>query len=172
MIPDIAVKSNEDIYSLIERHIERFCSKIENWFTRYFSVNHFNGIKPQLIIGTDSSYSRGRTVFTVAIVVNSMGHGAEYIYKNFNVFRYLPIFEKIYSEAHTSVLVASMLKQNGHIDRFSEIIVHVDANEDENAKSSKYYHSIMGMVKGCGFNAVGKPYAYAATSVADRHCKG
>ncbi len=171
MVPDLAVKSRDDIYSLIEHQVDTFSTKIETWFKRYFTSNPINEKKPQLIVGTDSSYSHGKTVFTVAIVVNTMGSGAEYIFKRFTVFRYLTIFEKIYSEAHTSVLVASMLKENGHVDRFSELIVHVDANENENAKSSQYYHSIMGMVKGCGFNAVGKPYAFAATNVADRHCR-
>jgi hypothetical protein len=169
---NLAVKSKDDIYSLIERHIGSFSKKIDDWFVNYFKTNPTNGSKPQLLVGTDSSYANGRTIFTVAIVVNTCGHGAEYIYKNFKVFRYLPLFEKIYSEAHTSVLVASMLKQRGHLEKFSEIIVHVDANSDENAKSSQYYHSVIGMVKGSGFNVVGKPYAYAATSVADRHCKG
>ncbi len=164
-------KKTDDIYSHIEHQVQDFAPRVGLWFSEYL-MNHTNArMKPEIYIGTDSSSLRGRTTFTIAIVINSRGFGGEYIFKKFSVGRYLSLFEKIYSEAHTSVQIAREIQKLSFIQAFSDIVVHVDANPNESAKSFQYFQAIIGMVKGNGFEVVGKPHAYAASCVADRHCR-
>lgn len=150
--------------------MQAFTPKVQSWFDHYFKNNGHNG-KPELIIGTDSSFSKGKTVFAVVVVIKANGHGGEYIYKNFKVTRNLSLFEKIYSEVHASILVAKNLQQMDIEEHISNLTVHIDVNTNISAKSSKYLQSVFGMVKGNGFEAVAKPNAYAASHVADRHCR-
>jgi predicted RNase H-related nuclease YkuK (DUF458 family) len=48
-----------------------------------------------------------------------------------------------------------------------ELTVHVDANPDEKHMSSAYVKELVGLVVGCGFNALIKPNAWAASHAAD-----
>jgi predicted RNase H-related nuclease YkuK (DUF458 family) len=160
-----------DIYSYIEYRIRSFIPDIKNWFFKNLNVYKRAGEKPVMYIGTDSAYTKGRTVYAIAIVFHAKGCGGNYIFKTFKVNRRLPLFEKIYTEVHASILAAEELRCLDIYPDLSDLVVHIDANSDGKSLSSKYYHGALGMVKGCGFGVEGKPFAFAATSIADRHSR-
>jgi predicted RNase H-related nuclease YkuK (DUF458 family) len=73
---------------------------------------------------------------------------------------------KLWREVELTVQAAKLLK-----DCDLKIRIHVDYNSKEEEMSNVLYASGIGYAQGMGFEAEGKPYAWAASKVADALCR-
>jgi len=76
------------------------------------------------------------------------------------------IYTKLWAETMFTVQAAQMLDECT-----KNIQIHLDYNSKEGEYSNVLYNSGIGFVKGMGYEAFGKPYAWAATHAADDLCK-
>ena len=125
-----------------------------------------------VMIGSDSRASELSEVVT-AIAVWKIGNGGRYFWTRANEVRYPTLRDRIYDETMQSILLAQELR-SALRDRFGEdffwnnhLAVHLDVGE--NGPTRELKESVMGMVRGFGFEAVAKPDGVAAFAVADRH---
>jgi len=130
----------------------------------------------EIIIGCDSQSHTKHIKYSVSICMHmkdeyGIGHGAHVIFANhFDADRALrkDITAKLALEAVISAEVAEMA--NEALGGPEKITVHLDYNTDP-----KYFsHSLIGNVgsfKGMGYQAFGKPNAWAASHTSDALCK-
>ncbi len=114
-------------------------------------------------IGTDAKHRGFHTDFVTVIAILDPGRGGRVFYRRDRVSRMKSLAQKLFRECELSIESALHLAQTVAQD----IIVHVDANEDERHRSSKYVQALAGMVVGHGFRVQVKPNAWCATHVAD-----
>lgn len=76
------------------------------------------------------------------------------------------LYSKLFEEALYTVEAAQMLDGCE-----KNIIIHLDYNSKKTEYSNIVYDVGIGYVKGMGYQAVGKPYAWAASHAADDICK-
>ncbi|MDD3840904.1 MAG: ribonuclease H-like YkuK family protein [Clostridia bacterium] len=129
--------------------------------------------KYKIIIGTDSMTRVGRIKYVTAIILQRIGNGGIVFFHT----RYkseVSLYEKLMTEVSFSIEVANniiipeCLKRNF----IYPIEIHIDIGEQ--GKSFNFQNQAIGYAKGCGFNDKEikiKPYAFGATSVADRYTR-
>lgn len=135
-------------------------------------------------VGTDSNASL-RAQFVTAITILRVGNGGRYFWTRTDKILCPTLRDRIYKEAMQSITFTQELKSRLK-DRLGEesfwparnatysvaggdnkISVHIDVGE--NGPTKDLIESVVGMVKGYGFEAVIKPYSFGAFVVADRH---
>jgi len=132
-----------------------------------------------LVIGTDSHEKNvpvnghGKTINLVtAILIHRKGFGGKYFWVRRDVSDIYTLRDKIYAETIASLEFAThfvpLLKKtlNGKALNYN-LEIHVDVGEHGDTR--EMIKEVVGMVTGNGFVAKTKPYAYAATYVADKH---
>ena len=125
----------------------------------------------KIIVGTDSETSNPVSLVT-AVTVWRVGNGAIHFWtkaeeKNFHSLR-----ERITQETINSITLAQELRSHLQELLGDEFFwdgneIHVDVGE--NGPSKNLIDMIKGMIKGYNFTPVIKPYAFGASTVADRH---
>jgi len=125
-------------------------------------------------IGCDSQEHARYIKYAVSIVMHfkdATGHGhgghvidAVFIDNSKNMKS--DVYTKLWAETEITIEVAKMV---GNIGR--TIKVHLDYNSDEKEYSHVLYNAGIGYVKSLGYEAYGKPYAWAASHTADRVAK-
>lgn len=124
----------------------------------------------QIIVGSDSHPSV-EVQFVTAITIRRIGNGGIYFWTRSQPERYATLRDRIYRETMLSVTLAQELR-----GRLKEVLgdeyfwndqVHIDVGE--RGETRELIPSVVGMVKGYGFEAVIKPDAFGACVVADRH---
>ncbi len=119
-------------------------------------------------IGTDSQEYAYDAHYVTVVAVIDPGCGGRVFYRRERTKRTPSLAHRLFREAELSLAAATMLDpQIAH-----DIVVHVDANEDQRHRSSKYTRSLAGMVVGHGFQVRVKPDSWCATHVADYLVKG
>jgi predicted RNase H-related nuclease YkuK (DUF458 family) len=142
-----------------------------------------------VVIGCDSQEHARYVKYAVAIVMHAkdkygMGKGAHVIKavivdKSHKTPKFARKIEngkinfdttalqgKLWKEVELTIQAAQMLSNCD-----LKIKVHVDYNSDDKAASHILYASGIGFANGMGFEAEGKPHAWAATHVADSLCR-
>lgn len=128
----------------------------------------------KIFIGTDSFRCGDVYVFTTAICLICRGHQSHcrYFYKKEKINRISGAGElsvRLFKETNDSVEIANLIKE---LVPNVSIEIHLDVSGvNANQKTSKWASSLSGIVSGSGFDFKLKPYAIAASSVADRHTK-
>jgi len=125
-------------------------------------------------IGCDSQEHSRFIKYAVTIVMHyrdemGMGHGGHVIsavFVDHSKTMKSDIFTKLWAEAEMTIEVAKMVGDVG-----IKPIIHLDYNSDVTKYSNVLYAAGVGYCKGMGYEAMGKPYAYAATHTADRIAK-
>ena len=143
----------------------------------------------QVIIGCDSQEHSKYVTYAIAIVMHYKdrwggGHGAHVIKSVMKDYKFRTpdgtlkikngkksfdtsvLQGKLWREVELTVQAAKLLK-----DCDLKIRIHVDYNSKENEMSNVLYASGIGYAQGMGFEAEGKPYAWAASKVADALCR-
>ena len=144
----------------------------------------------QIIIGCDSQEYARYVKYAIAIVMHykdkyGAGHGAHVIKcilidkihkapgghlkidkRGKKSFDTNILQGKLWKEVELTIQTANMLEGCNR-----KIKIHVDYNSDEKAVSNMLYAPGIGYAQGLGFEAEGKPYAWAATHVADSLCR-
>ncbi len=116
----------------------------------------------EIHVGSDSKIRSGTAKFSVVICLRELGRGVHEIYKvEYQACR--DKMDRLWQEVNMAVEVATQLQELGKIS------VHVDLNSDPKYRSSKLYDASIGFIRGMGFEAIGKPDAWAATSGANKH---
>jgi len=126
----------------------------------------------EIIVGSDSA-ARSPVSLVTALTLRRVGNGAVHFWvvSDKKIFRTLR--DRIYEETMQSLTLAQELR-SGLRERLGEellwdgkIQVHIDVGE--RGPTRDFIDSVVGMVRGFGFEAVIKPDAFGASQVADRH---
>lgn len=128
-----------------------------------------------LVIGTDSSGVQGKLrqkmSFITALVIHKKGKGGRYFWQENHLMDITTLRDKIYAETLLSVNLAQkfipslkMALTNG--EKY-ELEIHLDVGEK--GETRDMIKEVIGIVSGNGFIAKTKPYAYGASTVADKH---
>ena len=128
-----------------------------------------------IIIGCDSQEYSRYIKYAITIVMHyidefEIGHGGHVIYaiyidKSKNMKS--DVYTKLWAEA---VITISMGKMIGNIGG-KKPTLHLDYNSKETEYSHVMYNAGIGFALQEGFEAFGKPYAYAASNTADKIAK-
>lgn len=138
------------------------------------ATHNFIAEKPaasyEIIVGTDSQ-AADEVSFVTAITVRRLGNGGIYFWTRSEKEKCHDLRERIWKETIHSITLAQelrgRLKETLGDEFFWNDQIHIDVGE--NGKTRDLVDSVVGMVKGYGFEAVIKPYAFGAFVVADRH---
>ena len=125
-------------------------------------------------IGCDSQEHARFIKYAVSIVMHYRdkfggGHGGHVInavYVDTSKNMKSDVYTKLWAEAEITIVVAQLIGDIG-----KKIKVHLDYNSDESKYSHVLYNAGIGYVKSMGYEAYGKPYAWAASHTADRVAK-
>lgn len=138
------------------------------------AIFEFVKIKPQrkykIIVGTDSA-ARSDTYFITAITVWRVGNGGIHFWTRSKKTHCHDLRDRIYKETIHSITLAQELR--GRLkdalgdEFFWDDQIHIDVGE--NGPTREFIDTVVGMVKGYGFDAVIKPNSFGASAVADRH---
>jgi len=119
-------------------------------------------------IGTDSQEYGYHTNYVTVVAVIDPGCGGRVFYRRERTSRAQSLAHRLFQEAELSLRAARAIDA----EIAHDIVVHVDANEDQRHRSSKYVRALAGMVVGHGFQVRVKPDSWCATHVADYLVKG
>ncbi len=145
---------------------------VKDWMSKYPYA--------EVTIGCDSQAHAKYIKYSIVIVMhifyeskeenpNRVGNGAhvisaDVIDRNRNLKS--DLYSKLWAEAMYTVEAAQL------IDKCTKnIVIHLDFNSNEDAYSNVLYASGLGYVKGMGYEAYGKPYAWASSHAADHLCR-
>ncbi|QQG44919.1 MAG: ribonuclease H-like YkuK family protein [Candidatus Sungiibacteriota bacterium] len=125
----------------------------------------------KIIIGTDSEASSPVSLVT-AVTIWRVGNGAIHFWTKSEERKFVTLRDRIWQEAISSITMAQEVR-----GRLKEVLgdeffwdgneVHVDIGE--NGPTKELIDSVVGMIKGYNFEPVIKPYAFGASTVADKH---
>ena len=124
----------------------------------------------RIIVGSDSSIHQ-KARFVTAVTVWRIGNGGIHFWTAQEQKISGDLRGRIYQETIHSITLAQelrgRLKEALGDEFFWDDQVHIDVGEHGPTKD--LIDAVVGMVKGYGFDAVIKPYAFGASVVADRH---
>lgn len=124
-----------------------------------------------LLVGTDSQPFHKGTCFVSAIIIHRRGKGARYYYNKSFDTKIFSLRQRIFYEASLSLELSDMLytclKEQGH----QELTVEVHLDVGTHGETKDLVKEVTGMIVGSGFDAHIKPYACAASKVADKYTK-
>lgn len=131
-----------------------------------------SGEKYQLVVGTDSNGARNSDAdFVTAIIIHRVGRGGRYFWRRSaggRVFHTLR--DRIYNEVVLSLQTAQeILVQFKNVLELEELDLQIHIDVGKNGPTREMIKEVVGMVRGNGFKAKIKPYAYGASNIADRH---
>ena len=137
--------------------------------TRNFVVQKPNA-SYEIVVGSDS-HPADEVCFITAITIRRMGNGGIYFWKKSKPEHCTTLRDRIYREAMHSIILAHELRGRLQETLGDEFFwndqIHIDVGEQ--GETRELIPVVVGMVKGFGFEAIIKPYAYGACTVADRH---
>lgn len=152
----------------LKKHItfEEVVSEIINYINSDKNGNY------QITVGTDSE-SGGYTNFVTAIAIIKKGNGGRYFWTKSETIFCPTLRDRIYKETIHSIMFVQELKSRLR-DQIGEeffwddkITVHLDIGK--NGPTRDFIDSMVGMVKGYGFEAIIKPDSFCAFVLADKH---
>ena len=117
-----------------------------------------------LMIGTDSQNTSTHTHYATVIVIYQDKIGGHVLYSRESHPKITNSFKKLWKEVEYSINTAVYLQENGLP---KPAFIDLDLNPDPMYKSNSVLRAALGYVESMGFKPRIKPYAYAASSVAD-----
>jgi len=125
-------------------------------------------------IGCDSQEHSRYIKYAVTVVMHfkdatGTGHGGHVIYASYQDLTKnmkSDIYSKLWAETEVTIDVAKLVGDIG-----IKPVIHLDYNSDEKEYSHVLYNAGIGYAKGMGFEAFGKPFAWAASHTADKIAK-
>ena len=131
---------------------------VHNWLKE-----HPNG---EIYVGADSKVRGDQVKYSTVVCMWDVGRGVTELH--LNEIEPKPKddgFTRLWSEVTKAVEIADSLKEVG------DITVHVDLNENPQFKSHRLFDASIGLITSMGFKAEGKPFSWAASCGAHRHCQ-
>jgi predicted RNase H-related nuclease YkuK (DUF458 family) len=125
-------------------------------------------------IGCDSQEHARFIKYAVSIVMHYRdkwggGHGGHVIsavYTDHSKNMKMDVYTKLWGEAEITIAIAQLIGDIG-----VKPVIHLDYNSDEKEYSHVLYNQGLGVFKAMGYEAMGKPFAWAASHTADRVAK-
>ena len=139
-------------------------------------LQKFIAIRPeakyQIVVGSDSASSTEVRLVT-AVAIHRIGNGGRYFWTRSEVFQCPTLRDRIYKETMQSI--ALMQELRGRLkDKLGEeffwdnkITVHLDVGM--RGPTRELVDTVVGMVRGYGFDVAIKPDSFGAFVLADRH---
>jgi predicted RNase H-related nuclease YkuK (DUF458 family) len=146
------------------KNIDDLFAYVKNWVEQYPNS--------EIFVGCDSQEVGGKINYVTTVCLYEIGHGVHVVVRKEseprpkNMSPLANLHPKLWSEVVKSVEVAEYLKEIN-----KKITVHVDYNSKESEKSNQLYEAGIGYAKSMGYDAVGKPHAWAASCAADNYCR-
>ncbi|HBF21636.1 MAG: hypothetical protein CMI36_01505 [Owenweeksia sp.] len=130
---------------------------VQNWLKRH----------PQgdIYVGCDSKVRGSRVKYSTVVCLWDVGNGVSEIYKNEVTPAPPDSYTRLWNEVTRAVDTAEYLKELGRIT------VHVDINSNPKFRSHQLYDASIGLITSLGFEGAGKPFSWAASCGAHRHCQ-
>jgi len=122
--------------------------------------------KGEIHVGADSKKCGHKTKYSVSICMWENNYGVHEIHHTELINNYPDDFSRLWEEVERVVVIARKLN-----DLSAKIHVHVDLNNDPRFFSNKLYEASMGFITSLGFQAYGKPNAWAASCGAHKYCQ-
>ena len=152
----------------LKRHLgfDELIDEIAKYIGKYPKAEY------KITVGTDSNASE-YSQFVTAITILRVGNGGRYFWTRSEKIFCPTLRDRIYKETMQSITftqeLKSRLKENLGEEFFwnDKISVHLDVGQK--GPTRDLIESVVGMVKGYGFEAVIKPDSFCAFVVADRH---
>lgn len=158
--------------NLIFKKVDGTIIKDVNQYVKNWITNHPYG---EVTIGCDSQQHTRYIKYSTVIVMHvidefEIGHGAHVISSSIidrskNIKS--DIYTKLWAEAEYTIQTAQMLD-----GCTKNIKIHLDYNSKESEYSNVLYSAGLGYVTSLGYEAYGKPHAWAASHSADHVVRG
>jgi predicted RNase H-related nuclease YkuK (DUF458 family) len=120
-----------------------------------------------IYIGCDSHNVMNKTIYACVIVLHYGNNGGHVLYTRVKFDRIRDTFIKLYREVEIAMEVAMYLEKHGIRAKF----IDIDLNPDPRYRSNYVLRAAMGFVESMGYTPRCKPYAIAASCIADKLCK-
>lgn len=131
-------------------------------YVSHWLKNHPQG---EIFVGCDSKVRGTRVKYSTVVCLWNVGRGVNEIHKNEVEKRPKDAYTRLWNEVTRAVEVADALKDLGRIT------VHVDINSNPKYRSHQLYDASIGLITSMGFKGAGKPFSWAASCGAHRHCQ-
>ena len=138
--------------------IDDILEYVKNWISQHDNC--------EIYVGCDSQEINDKTNYVTTICMYEIGNGAHVIYCKEQEPKHNSMHNRLWLEVEKSVQVAEIIK-----DLDKKITLHIDYNSKKTGKSNQLYEAGMGYIKSMGYEAVGKPNAWAASTAADNFCR-
>lgn len=119
----------------------------------------------RVYVGCDSNVRGDKVKYSTAICLWNIGKGVSEIYKNEVIKKPKDQYTRLWGEVTRAIETADLIKD------LAEITVHVDINSNPKYRSHQLYDASIGLITSMGFQGAGKPYSWAASCGAHRHCQ-
>lgn len=157
--------------NLIFKKVNGIIIKNVNQYVKDWITNNPYG---EVTIGCDSQQHTRYIKYSTVIVMHvidefGLGHGAHVVSSSIidrSKSVKSDIYTKLWAEAEYTIQAAQMLD-----GCTKNIKIHLDYNSKENEYSNVLYAAGLGYVRGLGYEAEGKPYAWAASCCSDHIAK-
>jgi len=136
--------------------------KDEKAYVQEWLLQHPKG---RIFVGCDSKVRGARVKYSTVVCMWDVGNGVQEIYKNEVVKAPPDSYTRLWDEVTRAVNTAYELKELGRIT------VHVDINSNPKYRSHQLYDASIGLITSMGFEGAGKPFSWAASCGAHRHCQ-
>ena len=132
---------------------------IQNWVSKHPNC--------EIMVGCDSVDRKYKTTYATVIAMYDIGSGAHVITAYTNDKGSMDRITRLWKETEMSITVANNIKEHLEVP----ISVHFDYNSNKDFISNQLYEAAIGYAKSYGFDAMGKPFAPAASYAADKQCR-
>jgi len=126
----------------------------------------------KIIVGSDSLKTSGYFIFvkSICIINKSNKHDKRFFYLRKKIYdeKYYDLYKRLIKETEISLEIALDIRNK--IEE-ANVEIHADVNLDPKHASGKFKNTIIGYIKGCGFNYALKPDSFVASSIADTHTR-
>lgn len=140
-----------------EQPVEDVTSYVRSWLNQ--------NPEGEIFVGCDSKVRGNRVKYSTVVCLWNVGKGVSELYKNEVEQKPKDAYTRLWNEVTRAVEVADILKDISHIT------VHVDINSNPKYRSHRLYDASIGLIKSMGFKGAGKPFSWAASCGAHRHCQ-
>lgn len=122
----------------------------------------------EIYVGCDSQMEGDRINYATSICLCNVGKGTHIVTSKETASdaRNIAMVTRLWSEVERAIQAAELIKD---VDK--NITIHVDYNSKKSEKSNQLYEAGIGYAKSLGYEAVGKPHAFAASRAADHECR-
>lgn len=152
---------------------------VEQYVKDWIDKNKIEYPYSNIIVGCDSQIHGKRVKYSVVICMHRIdrmyqGKGAHVISADVWIKRSKSQLEempsKLWREAELALSAAQLIDSKDEMFK-KKITVHLDFNSEKEYPSNIVYDAGIGLIKGMGYKALGKPDSQISSITADKYCR-